>query len=50
MMKVNPKIGAVLVLLTGVVFLISYAGNGALAQTAPRYKFDPDWPKPLRVA
>jgi sugar lactone lactonase YvrE len=47
MMKVNPKIGAVLVLLAGVAFLISYTGNGALAQTAPRYKFDPDWPKPL---
>ena len=47
MMKVNPKIGAVLALLAGVAFLISYTGNGAQAQTAPRYKFDPDWPKPL---
>jgi hypothetical protein len=47
MMKVHPKIGAVLALLAGAAFLISYTGNGAQAQTAPRYKFDPDWPKPL---
>jgi DNA-binding beta-propeller fold protein YncE len=47
MMKVNPKLGVVLVLLAGVALLNSYTGNGAQAQTAPRYKFDPDWPKPL---
>ncbi len=47
MMKVNPKIGAVLALLAGVALLISYTGAGAQAQTAPRYKFEPDWPKPL---
>src|SRR5947208_2282244 len=47
MMRVNPKIGAVLALLAGVGLLISNAGNGAHAQTMPRYKFDPDWPKPL---
>ena len=47
MMKVNPKIGAVLALLVGVALLISYTGKGAQAQTAPRYKFEPDWPKPL---
>ena len=47
MMKVNPRIGVVLALLAGVVFLISYAGDGVQAQTAPRYKYDPDWPKPL---
>src|SRR2546428_11117990 len=46
MMRVNPKIGAVLAL-AGSAFLISHAGNGAQAQTTPRYKFDPDWPKPL---
>src|SRR6266852_5827865 len=46
MMKVHPKIGAALVLLAGLSFLI-YTGHGAQAQTAPRYKFDPDWPKPL---
>jgi DNA-binding beta-propeller fold protein YncE len=47
MMKVHPKIGAVLALLAGVGFLIFNAGNGAHAQTTPRYKFDPDWPKQL---
>ena len=47
MMRVNPKIGAVLALLAGVGLLISNAGNGAHGQTMPRYKFDPDWPKPL---
>src|SRR2546428_2125202 len=47
MMKVNPKIGAVLALLAGIAFLISHTGNGAQAQTAPRYKFDPDWPKAM---
>ena len=47
MMRVNPKIGTVLALLAGVGLLISNAGNGAHAQTMPRYKFDPDWPKPL---
>ena len=46
MMKVNPTIGAVLAL-AGVALLISYTGTGAQAQTAPRYKFDPDWPKTL---
>jgi len=48
MMKINPKIGAVLLLLAGVAVLVSYMDNGAQAQTAaPRYKYDPDWPKPL---
>ena len=47
MLKVNPRIGAVLALLAGVSLLNSYTGTGAQAQTAPRYKFDPDWPKPL---
>src|ERR1700716_718250 len=47
MMKVNPRIGALLALLAGVSLLISYSGIGAQAQTAPRYRFDPDWPKPL---
>jgi len=41
MMKVSPKIGAVLALLAGVALLISYTGAGAQAQTAPRYKFEP---------
>jgi DNA-binding beta-propeller fold protein YncE len=47
MMKGNSKIGTVLALLAGVAFLYSYPGTGAQAQTAPRYKFDPDWPKTL---
>ncbi len=43
----NARIGAVIVVLglSGAYFI---AGNqGAQAQGAPRYKFDPDWPKPL---
>jgi DNA-binding beta-propeller fold protein YncE len=47
MMRVNPKIGVMLALLAGLAFLSSFTGTGAQAQTAPRYKFDPDWPKPL---
>ena len=47
MMKVNPRIATVLALLAGVALLISYTGPGAQAQTTPRYKFDPEWPKPL---
>jgi hypothetical protein len=47
MMKGIPKIGAVIALLAGVAFLNSFTGKGAQAQSAPRYKFDPDWPKPL---
>src|SRR5438552_13928205 len=46
-MQVNPKMGVVLALLAAVAFMISQTGNGAQAQTAPRYKFDPDWPKAL---
>ena len=47
MMKGNPKIVAALALLAGVAFVISYTGTGAQAQSAPRYKFDPEWPKTL---
>src|SRR5438093_3400901 len=47
MMKINPKSGALLALLAGLAILISYSSNRAQAQTAPRYKFEPDWPKPL---
>jgi DNA-binding beta-propeller fold protein YncE len=49
MKKVNRKMGAVLALVVGVAFLISFPDRGSQAQTltAPRYKFDPDWPKPL---
>jgi DNA-binding beta-propeller fold protein YncE len=47
MVKVSPKIGAALSLLAGLALAISYPGGGALAQGAPSYKFDPEWPKPL---
>jgi hypothetical protein len=47
MMKINSKIVTVLALLAGVGFLISGYGRGLEAQTAPRFKYDPEWPKPL---
>src|SRR5881392_2802821 len=48
MMKAHSKSWAVLGLLAGVAVLISYARIDGQAQTtAPRFKFDPDWPKPL---
>src|SRR5882672_6150004 len=47
MMKVVFKSGTLLALLIGLAFVISHSGKGAQAQTAPRYRFDPDWPKPL---
>jgi DNA-binding beta-propeller fold protein YncE len=47
MVRVSPKIGAAFTLLIGLTVAISYPGSGALAQGAPSYKFDPEWPKPL---
>ena len=47
MRKVAPRILTVLALLAGIGFLLSYAGNGALAQSLPSFKYDPTWPKPL---
>lgn len=48
MMKTTLKIGAVLAVLAGLAFVISYTSDEAAAQAgAPRYKFDPEWPKPL---
>jgi hypothetical protein len=47
MRKVAPRILAVLALLAGIGFLLSHAGNGALAQSLPSFKYDPTWPKPL---
>src|SRR5687767_1436574 len=47
MVKLVARIGAVLALVAGVAILLSSPGNGLLAQGAPRYKFDPEWPKPL---
>ncbi|HEU4692399.1 MAG TPA: hypothetical protein VFS23_28750 [Vicinamibacterales bacterium] len=46
-MKVNLKIGVLIALAVGVAFLLSNAGVGAQAQSAPRYHVDPFWPKPL---
>src|SRR5438046_602348 len=48
-MRITPKIGAVVAVLAGVALVLSAAVMGALAQsqTAPRFKYDPDWPKPL---
>src|SRR6267154_4830281 len=40
-MKINSTLGA------GVALVISAALVGAQAQTAPRFRYDPDWPKPL---
>src|SRR5215475_2186728 len=48
-MSMKWKLGsAALALVTGLGLLMTYGGPGAEAQqAAPRYKFDPDWPKPL---
>ncbi len=47
-MKLSWKVttGA-LALSIGLCLLSVYGNPGAQAQTAPRYRFDPDWPKPL---
>ena len=47
MTSLLTRIAAVLALLAGIAFVIAFTGNGAQAQSAPRYRFDPDWPKPL---
>src|SRR5581483_278187 len=31
----------------GISFLVLWLSQGAPAQSAPKFKFDPDWPKPL---
>ena len=36
-----------IVALVGICMLVLSVASGAWTQTAPRYKFDPDWPKPL---
>ncbi len=46
-MRTKQRIGAMLVLLAGVAFAITYTNYGVRAQTAPSYQFDPTWPKPL---
>jgi len=47
MTRLLTRTAAVLALLGGIAFVIAFTGNGAQAQSAPRYRFDPDWPKPL---
>ena len=47
MVKVDPRIGAALTLVAGIAIVLSFPGPGIQAQSAPRYKFDPEWPKPL---
>lgn len=47
MMKMNAKRGAALALLAGAAVIISSTGNHIEAQSAPRYVFDPTWPKTL---
>ena len=36
-----------IVALVGICMLVLSVASGAWTQTAPKYKFDPDWPKPL---
>ena len=45
MTRLHIRIAFALALAAGIAFVI--AGTGAQAQSAPRYRFDPDWPKPL---
>jgi hypothetical protein len=47
MTRLHTRIAVVLALAAGAAFLIVFAGDGAHAQGAPRYRFDPDWPKPM---
>ena len=49
MMRVDRTFGAVVSVLAGVALVISAAVMAARAQSqvAPRFKYDPDWPKPL---
>src|SRR5438876_8683999 len=49
MMKIDRTFGAVLAVLAGLALVISAAVIGAVAQSSavPRFKYDPDWPKPL---
>src|SRR6266700_1821262 len=47
MMRITLRIGAVLAAVAGAALLVSYTGRAVQAQTLPRFKYDPDWPKPL---
>ena len=46
-MRITLKIATALTIMAGIALVGSYAGSGLQAQTAPRFKYDPDWPKPL---
>ena len=47
MRVLTPRIGTVLAMLIGAVFVISCTDDGAQAQLAPRFHYDPTWPDPL---
>jgi DNA-binding beta-propeller fold protein YncE len=46
MTRLHRRIAFALALAAGIAFVIAFTG-GAQAQSPPRYRFDPDWPKPL---
>jgi len=46
-MKIAPNVGVVIALVAAVGWLVSSTGTRIEAQSAPRYFFDPFWPKPL---
>jgi DNA-binding beta-propeller fold protein YncE len=47
MVNMHPKIGAMLALMAGIAIVVSSTHIATQAQSVPRYKFDPEWPKPL---
>jgi DNA-binding beta-propeller fold protein YncE len=47
MSRLHSRIAVVLALAAGIAVVMAFTGNGAQAQSAPRYRFDPDWPKPM---
>ena len=47
MLKTNHKTGTVLTMLIGAAFVISCTDDGAQAQLAPGFHYDPTWPDPL---
>src|SRR3954454_5951952 len=46
-MRSHWRVPAAAVVSIGLCAVVVYGGLGAQAQSAPRYRFDPDWPKPL---
>ena len=48
MARIHRRVRTIAVVLSiALGVFVLYAATGAQAQDAPRYKFDPDWPKPL---